>query len=49
LKRYRHLGRVLAGERTVFKSTGHAALDGAAASVAYQVARERGFGLTVDL
>ncbi|MGW0803448.1 ornithine cyclodeaminase family protein [Nonomuraea sp. NPDC002799] len=44
-----HPGRRSAGELTVFKSTGHAALDVAAASVAYQVARERGLGLSVDL
>ncbi|TMR37222.1 ornithine cyclodeaminase family protein [Nonomuraea zeae] len=44
-----HPGRRSAGELTVFKSTGHAALDVAAASVAYQVARERGLGFGVDL
>ncbi|MFI6497980.1 ornithine cyclodeaminase family protein [Nonomuraea typhae] len=42
-------GRRSAGELTVFKSTGHAALDVAAASVAYRVACERGLGLRVDL
>lgn len=45
----RHPGRGAAGELTVFKSTGHAALDVAAASVAYRVARERGLGFSVDL
>ncbi|WP_336207216.1 ornithine cyclodeaminase family protein [Nonomuraea sp. LPB2021202275-12-8] len=44
-----HPGRRTAEELTVFKSTGHAALDVAAASVAYRVARERGLGLSVDL
>lgn len=44
-----HPGRRSAGELTVFKSTGHAALDVAAASVAYRVARERGLGFSVDL
>ncbi|WP_406312902.1 ornithine cyclodeaminase family protein [Streptosporangium sp. NBC_01639] len=44
-----HPGRRLAEEMTIFKSTGHAALDVAAASVAYQVARERGLGFSVDL
>ncbi|MFI7611352.1 ornithine cyclodeaminase family protein [Nonomuraea terrae] len=44
-----HPGRRSARELTVFKSTGHAALDVAAASVAYRVARERGLGLSVDL
>jgi ornithine cyclodeaminase/alanine dehydrogenase-like protein (mu-crystallin family) len=44
-----HPGRRSAEELTVFKSTGHAALDVAAASVAYQEARERGLGFTVDL
>ncbi|GAA2206795.1 ornithine cyclodeaminase [Nonomuraea monospora] len=42
-------GRGSAEELTLFKSTGHAALDVAAASVAYRVARERGLGFTVDL
>ncbi|GAA4912999.1 ornithine cyclodeaminase/alanine dehydrogenase-like protein (mu-crystallin family) [Nonomuraea thailandensis] len=42
-------GRGSAEELTLFKSTGHAALDVAAASVAYRVARERGLGLNVDL
>jgi ornithine cyclodeaminase/alanine dehydrogenase-like protein (mu-crystallin family) len=45
----RHPGRRSAEELTVFKSTGHAALDVAAASVAYRVARERGLGFSVDL
>jgi len=39
-------GRSEAGQLTVFKSTGHAALDVAAASVAHAVARERGLGTT---
>ncbi|MGX9890476.1 ornithine cyclodeaminase family protein [Streptomyces sp. NPDC002276] len=34
---------------TVFKSTGHAALDVAAVRVAYDVALERGWGVRVDL
>lgn len=34
---------------TIFKSTGHAALDVAAASVVYAVARECGAGILVDL
>ncbi|WUH96173.1 NAD(P)-binding domain-containing protein [Spirillospora sp. NBC_00431] len=45
----RHAGRSSAAELTLFKSTGHAALDVAAASVAYDEARERGLGITVDL
>ncbi|MGP4098348.1 ornithine cyclodeaminase family protein [Nonomuraea sp. KM90] len=44
-----HPGRRSAEELTLFKSTGHAALDVAAASVAYRVARERGLGFSVDL
>ncbi|MFE0515550.1 ornithine cyclodeaminase family protein [Streptomyces sp. NPDC058964] len=53
------LGSVLAGDHpgrgadsgalTVFKSTGHAALDVAAARVAFDVARAQGWGVTVDL
>jgi ornithine cyclodeaminase/alanine dehydrogenase-like protein (mu-crystallin family) len=53
------LGSVLAGdhpgrgpggsELTVFKSTGHAALDVAAAHVVHAVARAEGLGTTVDL
>jgi len=39
-------GRSEAGQLTVFKSTGHAALDVAAASVAHAVARERALGTT---
>ena len=39
-------GRSEAGQLTVFKSTGHAALDIAAASVVHAVARERGLGAT---
>ncbi|KAB2380365.1 ornithine cyclodeaminase family protein [Actinomadura montaniterrae] len=54
----RLIGDVLAGRRpgrrsdaelTLFKSTGHAALDVAAASVVYCTARERGLGIAVDL
>ncbi|MEU9023061.1 hypothetical protein [Actinomadura sp. NPDC048394] len=54
----RLIGDVLAGRRpgrrsdaelTLFKSTGHAALDVAAASVVYRAARERGLGIAVDL
>ncbi|MFB4307517.1 ornithine cyclodeaminase family protein [Actinomadura sp. GTD37] len=45
----RHPGRRSAAEPTLFKSTGHAALDVAAASVAYREARARGLGVTVDL
>lgn len=53
------LGSVLAGDhpgrggdttaRTIFKSTGHAALDVAAARVAHDMARAHGWGVTVDL
>ncbi|MFE0631316.1 ornithine cyclodeaminase family protein [Streptomyces sp. NPDC058864] len=52
------LGSVLAGDHpgrgagdglTVFKSTGHAALDVAAAHVVHAVARAEGLGTTVDL
>ncbi|MGW5655591.1 ornithine cyclodeaminase family protein [Streptomyces humi] len=53
------LGSVLAGDRpgrggdtralTVFKSTGHAALDVAAVRVAYDAALARGLGIRVDL
>ncbi|MFJ9352418.1 ornithine cyclodeaminase family protein [Streptomyces sp. NPDC101237] len=53
------LGSVLDGTRpgrdgdtdalTVFKSTGHAALDVAAVRVAYEVALEQGWGVRVDL
>ena len=52
------LGSVLAGdvpgrrspdELTLFKSTGHAALDVAAASVAYRTALALGLGSAVDL
>lgn len=55
LDRIRLLGPVLeAGTTpartglTLFKSTGHAAFDVAAASVAHRLARERGLGRTVD-
>ncbi|WP_431676282.1 ornithine cyclodeaminase family protein [Kitasatospora sp. KL5] len=42
-------GRRSRDELTVFKSTGHAALDVAAASVAFRTARSRGLGTVVDL
>ncbi|WP_055589649.1 ornithine cyclodeaminase family protein [Streptacidiphilus griseoplanus] len=45
----RHPGRRQPGELTVFKSTGHAALDVAAASVVHGFARAHGLGTTVDL
>jgi ornithine cyclodeaminase/alanine dehydrogenase-like protein (mu-crystallin family) len=45
----RHPGRRSPAELTLFKSTGHAALDVAAASIAYAEARRRGLGLTVNL
>ncbi|MFI0371820.1 ornithine cyclodeaminase family protein [Actinomadura sp. 1N219] len=45
----RHSGRRSPTELTVFKSTGHAALDVAAASVVYEEARRRGLGITVNL
>lgn len=45
----RRPGRRSAAELTLFKSTGHAALDVAAASVVYRAARERGLGIAVDL
>jgi ornithine cyclodeaminase/alanine dehydrogenase-like protein (mu-crystallin family) len=44
-----HPGRTEPSELTVFKSTGHAALDVAAASVVYTFAREQGMGVPVDL
>ncbi|MEZ0064648.1 alanine dehydrogenase [Streptacidiphilus sp. MAP12-20] len=44
-----HPGRRAAAELTVFKSTGHAALDVAAASVAHAAARALGLGSTVQL
>ena len=52
------LGEVLAGERegrtspeqiTVYKSTGHAVEDAAAAGLVYRLARERGIGTEVEL
>lgn len=43
----RHPGRRERSELTVFKSTGHAALDVAAASVVYDFARKHGTGSTV--
>ncbi|TDD76236.1 ornithine cyclodeaminase family protein [Actinomadura darangshiensis] len=45
----RHPGRRSPADLTLFKSTGHAALDVAAAAVAYKQAREHGLGITVDL
>lgn len=45
----RRPGRRSASELTLFKSTGHAALDVAAASVVHRAARERGLGIAVDL
>ncbi|MFC1418068.1 ornithine cyclodeaminase family protein [Streptacidiphilus cavernicola] len=45
----RHPGRRDTSELTVFKSTGHAALDVAAAAVVHATARERGLGSSVDL
>jgi ornithine cyclodeaminase/alanine dehydrogenase-like protein (mu-crystallin family) len=42
-------GRRSAAEPTLFKSTGHAALDVAAASVVYRAARERELGISIDL
>ncbi|MEU1039132.1 ornithine cyclodeaminase family protein [Streptomyces sp. NPDC005551] len=44
-----HPGRRSGTELTVFKSTGHAALDVAAAHVAHAVARAEGWGTLVDL
>lgn len=44
-----HAGRSSDGELTVFKSTGHAALDVAAAAVAYHMAQAHRIGLRVDL
>ncbi|MFJ3222549.1 ornithine cyclodeaminase family protein [Streptomyces sp. NPDC086783] len=44
-----HPGRRTAAELTVFKSTGHAALDVAAARVAHAVARAEGRGTIVDM
>ena len=44
-----HPGRRDPSELTVFKSTGHAALDVAAASVVYEFARTHGTGSTVDM
>ena len=45
----RHPGRRHPGELTVFKSTGHAALDVAAASVVHAYARAHGLGTLLDL
>ncbi|BCJ74820.1 delta(1)-pyrroline-2-carboxylate reductase [Catellatospora sp. IY07-71] len=45
----RHPGRVDRGGLTVFKSTGHGALDVAAASVVHAWARDQGVGTAVDL
>lgn len=44
-----HPGRQAASELTLFKSTGHAALDTAAASVAYAFALKNGVGSNTDL
>ncbi|MER8182268.1 ornithine cyclodeaminase family protein [Kitasatospora sp. NPDC094015] len=44
-----HPGRRRGDELTVFKSTGHAALDVAAAAVVHAHARELGIGVRVDL
>ena len=44
-----HPGRRGATELTVFKSTGHAALDVAAASVVHAFARDRALGTVIDL
>ena len=45
----RHPGRRSPDELTVFKSTGHAALDVAAASVVHAYARANGLGTVIDL
>ncbi|MFC1430095.1 ornithine cyclodeaminase family protein [Streptacidiphilus sp. N1-3] len=45
----RHPGRRGPSELTVFKSTGHAALDVAAASVVHAYARAHGLGTAVDM
>ncbi|WP_329264165.1 NAD(P)-binding domain-containing protein [Streptomyces sp. NBC_01478] len=45
----RHPGRREPAELTVFKSTGHAALDVAAAAVVHDVARARGMGTALGL
>jgi ornithine cyclodeaminase/alanine dehydrogenase-like protein (mu-crystallin family) len=45
----RHIGRRTSFELTVFKSTGHAALDVAAASVVYRFARDHATGTTVEM
>lgn len=44
----KHPGRTQTRQLTVFKSTGHAALDVAAATVAYNSAREHGIGTVID-
>lgn len=44
-----HPGRGGGDGLTVFKSTGHAALDVAAAHVVHAVARAEGLGTTVDI
>jgi len=44
-----HPGRRDAGQLTVFKSTGHGALDVAAASVVYAWARAEGAGIDIDM
>ncbi|GAX57455.1 ornithine cyclodeaminase family protein [Streptomyces olivochromogenes] len=45
----RHPGRREPTELTVFKSTGHAALDVAAAAVVHDVARAHGMGTTLEM
>lgn len=45
----RHSGRRGPTELTVFKSTGHAALDVAAAAVVHDVARAHGMGTTLEM
>jgi ornithine cyclodeaminase/alanine dehydrogenase-like protein (mu-crystallin family) len=42
-------GRTSPGELTVYKSTGHAAEDTAAAALVYEQARQAGVGTMVDL
>ncbi|MFD4559862.1 hypothetical protein ACFWP5_37035 [Streptomyces sp. NPDC058469] len=45
----RHPGRREPAELTVFKSTGHAALDVAAAAVVHDAARAHGMGTTLEM
>jgi len=42
-------GRTSLSELTVYKSTGHAAEDAAAAALVYRRAQESGVGTTVDI